>query len=116
MEIDFIAILRPTVPAVAKSMLFKSVCLVFGCALAGPALADVVDARALAATCASCHQPGQPTPPALVGQAREELLAKLDAFRNGTRAGTVMPQLARGYTRTQLEAIAAWYSAQPPTK
>ena len=83
------------------------------CAVAPAAFGQPLDARALAATCASCHQPGQPLPPALHGRDRSELLAALEAFRSGARAGTVMPQLARGYSLAQLEAIAAWYAMQP---
>jgi cytochrome c553 len=40
------------------------------------------------------------------------LLAKLKAFKSDARAGTVMPQLARGYTDAQLEQAAAWFSGQ----
>jgi hypothetical protein len=28
----------------------------------------------------------------------------------------VMPQLTRGYTPTQLDAVAAWFAAQPPPR
>ena len=71
------------------------------------------DARALAAGCASCHRSSERIPPALAGQSREALVEKLRAFRDGTRNGTVMPQLARGYTPAQLDAVAAWFAAQP---
>jgi len=70
-----------------------------------------LDARALAAGCATCHQPGQTRPPALEGVARDELLAKLRGFRDGTRNGTLMPQLAKGYTDAELQAIAAYFAA-----
>lgn len=78
-----------------------------------PAEAADPDARAIAAGCRSCHQPGERAPPPLDGQARAELAAKLRGFRDGTRSGTVMPQLARGYTEAELEAAAAWFAAQP---
>ena len=71
-----------------------------------------IDARALAAGCASCHQPGQTMPPALEGVARDELLAKLRGFRDGTRSGTLMPQLAKGYTDAELAAISAYLAAR----
>jgi len=76
------------------------------------AVAQVPDARALAASCASCHRADGTTVPSLDGRSRNELLAKLRAFRDGSQAGTVMPQLARGYTEAQLDAIAAWYAQQ----
>ncbi|HEY3565313.1 MAG TPA: c-type cytochrome, partial [Casimicrobiaceae bacterium] len=62
------------------------------------AVAQVPDGRALAAGCASCHRPDGTTIPSLDGRSRTELLAKLRAFRDGAQDGTVMPQLARGYT------------------
>ncbi len=34
-------------------------------------------------------------------------------FRSGARNGTVMPQLAKGYTDAQIDAMAAWFAAQP---
>lgn len=77
------------------------------------ARADAIDARALAAGCASCHQPSQRTPPPLDRRTRADLLAALHGFRDGTRRGTVMPQLVKGYTEAQLEAVAAYF-AEPP--
>jgi cytochrome c553 len=74
------------------------------------------DGRAIAAGCRSCHQPAERTPPALDGQSRAELVEKLRGFRDATRAGTVMPQLVKGYTGAQLEAAAAWFAAQPSVR
>ena len=82
--------------------------------LAATAHAADEDARALAAGCASCHRASERIPPALAGQSREALVKKLRAFRDGARDGTVMPQLVRGYTPTQLDAVAAWFAAQRP--
>lgn len=116
MEIDFIAILRAIRHSNAPTtVLPRFACLVstvLAAALPVSADAQVAEARALAAGCASCHQPGHRTPPPLAGRPRGELLALLAAFRNGSRDGTVMPKLARGYTPAQLDAIAAWYAAQ----
>lgn len=81
-----------------------------GCVAA--AEAQVQDARALAAGCASCHQPGDRIPPPLAGQSRDTLVAKLRAFRDGTKRGTVMPQLAKGYTPAQLDAVAGYFATQ----
>lgn len=80
--------------------------------VATAASAQAPDPRALAAGCASCHRPGASTIPSLRGRPRDELLAALRGFRDGSRNGTVMPQLARGYTEAQLDAIAAWYAMQ----
>jgi len=78
-------------------------------------------ARTWAASCASCHHadtaPGArasvQTLPALAGRSQAELIATLQAFRNGTRPSTVMGQLARGYDDAQITAIAGWLSRQP---
>jgi sulfide dehydrogenase cytochrome subunit len=34
------------------------------------------------------------------------------AFRSGQRDATVMDRIARGYSETEIEAIADWYQAQ----
>lgn len=91
----------------------KGVAAIAASACVAAAQAASPDARAIAAGCRACHQPAERTPPPLDGQAREELAAKLRAFRDGTRTGTVMPQLARGYSAAELEAAAAWFAAQP---
>jgi cytochrome c553 len=67
-------------------------------------------AREWAAGCLGCHQPAGGTIPRLHGQPRGELAAKFRAFRDGRQPGTVMPQLAKGYTDAQIDAIAAWFA------
>jgi sulfide dehydrogenase cytochrome subunit len=72
-------------------------------------------ARNQAAACASCHaarDTGAGGLPVLVGKPRAYLAQTLKDFRDGRRSGTLMPQLARGYDDTQIEAIAAWYSGE----
>lgn len=66
--------------------------------------------EALAAGCTPCHQDAPSPIPALTGQSSGELRAKLAAFRDGTRGGTVMPQLVRGYAPAELDALAAWFA------
>lgn len=85
--------------------------------LCAPALAQDVNAgRNLAATCASCHgtqgRPRGPAMPPLAGMKAEVMLALLADYRSGAQAGTVMPQIARGYTDEQLRLIAAYFAAQ----
>ena len=72
-----------------------------------------VDARALAAGCLGCHHPVANTPlPVLFGQPREALAGKFRALRDGTQPGTVMPQLAKGYTDAQIDALAGYFATQ----
>ena len=81
-----------------------------GLLLAGPAIAAENTARDWAAGCLSCHSGSGTVLPTLHGQPRDALISKLRAFREGTQPGTVMPQLARGYSDAQLEAIAGWFA------
>lgn len=87
-----------------------------GSAGAAPS-ADELALHSLAATCAACHgTDGRPAPGSAIaglgGRDRDELLARLIGFRDGSRAGTVMPQIAKGYTPAQLSQLAGWFAAQ----
>jgi cytochrome c553 len=67
--------------------------------------------RGLAATCANCHgtdgkgvvDGGMPL---INNLTSEQILTQLKAFKSGAREGTIMPQLAKGYSDEQLEIIA----------
>ncbi|QWE11781.1 c-type cytochrome [Polynucleobacter sp. AP-Titi-500A-B4] len=67
--------------------------------------------RSLAATCANCHgtdgkgvvDGGMPL---INNLTSEQMLTQLKAFKSGAREGTIMPQLAKGYSDEQLEIIA----------
>jgi cytochrome c553 len=39
----------------------------------------------------------------------------MQAFKTGAKPGTIMPQLAKGYTDTQIELAAGWLAAQKAT-
>jgi cytochrome c553 len=72
-------------------------------------------ARNLAATCANCHGTGgqaRGAVPSLAGQPKEDIVQKMNDFRDGKRQATIMHQLAKGYTPAQVDAIAAWFAAQ----
>jgi cytochrome subunit of sulfide dehydrogenase len=75
--------------------------------------ATQTDVRALAAGCASCHQPAERVPPPLAGQSRDALVSKLRGFRDGSVPGTVMPLIARGYTPAELDALARYFADRP---
>jgi cytochrome subunit of sulfide dehydrogenase len=71
--------------------------------------------RALAASCAQCHgtdgrAAAGSTLPALAGQPAAYLADQMQAFKAGSRPGTVMPQLAKGYTDAQIAQLAAYFS------
>jgi len=90
-------------------------------AAAGPVLAqqDPNLGRNLAATCANCHGTGGASAggnESLAGKRKEDLLKALTDFKSGAKPATVMHQLAKGYSDSQLEAIATWFAAQKPAK
>ena len=77
-------------------------------------------ARSLAANCAACHgtdgrAAAGASLPGLAGVPAPMLIEQMKAFKSGARTGTVMPQLAKGYSDAQIEQLAAWF-AQAPTK
>lgn len=75
-------------------------------------------ARALAATCFTCHgTEGRSVggvPPSIAGQSKAALLQQLLDFKAGKRPATIMHQHAKGYTDTQLEQIAGYFAAVKP--
>jgi cytochrome c553 len=77
-----------------------------------------LQARSLAASCAQCHGTDGHVPPGsamggLAGLQASYLSEQMKAFKAGVRPGTVMPQLAKGYSDAQIERLAAYFSQQP---
>lgn len=86
-------------------------------AVNGVEAADSHLARNLAATCANCHGTNGRALPgsgldALAGVPQAVTLQKLAEFKRGERGGSIMPQIAKGYTDEQLALIAAYFAAQ----
>jgi sulfide dehydrogenase cytochrome subunit len=79
---------------------------------------DASAARTLAATCFTCHgTDGRSVggvPPSLAGQSKAVMLQQLMEYKESKRPGTIMPQLAKGYTDAQLEQIAGYFAAVKP--
>jgi cytochrome subunit of sulfide dehydrogenase len=48
----------------------------------------------------------------LNGLDQAQIVRALQEFRAGTRTGTVMDRIAKGFTDQEIQAIAAWYAAQ----
>ena len=83
-----------------------------------PAMAqDSAAARSLAATCANCHgTEGRSVTTevaALAGLPKDDIVAKMRAFRDGTRPATVMQQIAKGYSDQQIELVADYFARRP---
>lgn len=86
----------------------------------GSAAADDPNlARNLAATCANCHGTNgvsEGGTDSLAGVRMDVLARKMKEYKAGTKPGTVMPQLAKGFTDPQIELIAGWFAAQKPAR
>ncbi len=73
---------------------------------------------ALAANCAHCHgTQGRAVDgaavPGLAGMPAGYMVEQLKAFKTGARPATVMHQLAKGFSESQVEQLAAYFAAQP---
>ena len=78
------------------------------------AQADALQVRSLAASCASCHGTqgvAQQGMESLAGKPKDELLKKMLDFKTGKKPATIMHQLSKGYTDSELEQLAAYFSA-----
>ena len=76
-------------------------------------------ARNLAATCTSCHGTNgvsQGEIKSLAALPKADIVNKLRDFKSGRESGTVMPQLAKGYTDEQIDLIADWFATQKAAK
>ena len=81
--------------------------------------ADALNVRSLAATCAACHgTDGRPVANSrvqmLAGMPQAEVAAQLRAFKAGTRPSTIMGQLSKGFSESQIDQLAAYFSAIKP--
>ncbi len=90
-------------------------------ATAGTASAQSTDVRYLAANCANCHGTnGQAANgggmPALAGLSAAYISEQMLAFKTGKRQGTIMHQLAKGYSDAEITQMAAYFAAQKPSK
>lgn len=70
----------------------------------------------LAQSCTGCHgergASNTAPMPSIGGQNEAFLVTAMKAYRDGQRAGTVMPQIAKGFTDAQIGGIAAYLSKQ----
>jgi len=71
--------------------------------------------RNLAATCAICHGTNgvsQGVVASLAGNPKADTLTKMREFKTDKRTGTIMPQIAKGFTDEQLDLIAGFFAQQ----
>lgn len=112
---------RPVEAAMILTFRTPTLALLAGGALAAGAAqaqdANALYVRSLAASCAQCHgTDGRPAAgsqvPALAGLPENYTMAQMAAFKAATRPATVMTQLAKGYSDTQVQQLAAHFAAQ----
>lgn len=75
--------------------------------------------RDLAANCAACHgTAGESTAamPRLAGIDKTYFVQQMRAFKSGERSATIMHQIAKGYSETQVNAMANYFAAQTGAK
>lgn len=94
--------------------LFELVCATSARTQQPPAPANTLG-RELAATCAPCHGTNGFSAggmPSIAGRDRETLVLQLQLFRSGKRPGTVMGQIARGFTDQEIALLTEFFASQ----
>ena len=76
--------------------------------------------RYLSGNCTTCHgfqgRPVADAMPQLAGQPAARLVEQFRAYRDGTREGTIMNQIAKGYSDADIEALASYFSLQEASR
>ncbi|MGB0722098.1 MAG: c-type cytochrome [Gammaproteobacteria bacterium] len=100
----------------------KLMAAVFGIAAAAgmpQAYADP-SAAMMANTCAGCHgtngQSVGPASPNLAGMSETYFIDTMTYFKEGERPATIMDRIAKGYSESQIEAMAKHFAAMPVYK
>jgi cytochrome c553 len=103
--------LKQSISSLALLVLSMSTMGISSSVLAQTKSAQDLYQRGLAATCANCHGTDgkgveNATMPVINHLNSEQIVTQLRAFKSGAREGTIMPQLAKGYTDEQMQSIA----------
>ena len=77
------------------------------------AAANPPESGLLAQSCSSCHARDSASALNLDRLDAAEIEAQLIAFKAGTRRGTVMNRIARGYTKEQIALLARHFGRKP---
>ncbi len=99
-----------------KIGLFKGLLPAALLALSASAHATPPTPAMLANACGGCHgtngASAGPSMPSLAGQTRESILGNMKRFKSGQRPSTIMGRIAQGYSETDFEAMADFFSQQ----
>lgn len=102
-----------------QALLALGAALAVGVGMSGAVIAQetTADPMMLAETCAACHGTDGasvgPSLPSLGGMDPVYFVQTMKDFADGTRHGTVMDRVAKGYTNADLEAMAAYFAERP---
>ena len=80
-----------------------------------PGAAVAADPPPGAAACSGCHavNAAAETPvPKIHGRKADQIVADMAAFRAGSKPGTIMGRIAKGFTDDEVKPIAAWLEQQ----
>lgn len=86
------------------------------CAMVQAGAVEAADAPPGAAACSGCHAVSasvETAVPRIAGGKPAEFTAAMRDFRSGTRPATVMGRIAKGFTESEVDTMAAWFAAQP---
>jgi len=86
-----------------------------------PSLAVIGSAQAAealpgASSCTGCHAATKISDsviPRIAGRKAADIAAAMREYRSGALSPTVMGRIAKGFDDAQIDAIAAWFAAQP---
>ena len=95
-----------------KKILYCAV--IAGSALVSPITsAGGASGQAIGFTCAGCHGTdgeSQGIVPSLKGENESSLRLKLMDFKSGTRKGSIMGRIAKGYSDEEIAAVAKYFA------
>ena len=98
-------------------ILFMLVVLTTCLTLESKTFADTPSASMLANTCAGCHGTNGssvgPASPTIAGISREYFIETMHAYKEGKRPATIMSRIAKGYSDSEIELMADFFSQQP---
>lgn len=77
------------------------------------AAGDAAAGKAKAASCQTCHMPGNATNPNLNGQPEAYLVTATKTYKNGQRNHAVMTALVSGMSDGDIEDVAAYFASLP---
>lgn len=99
--------MKPVTRAAALAVLGGAIWTMIGAL--SPADAQNASPQLLTVSCSGCHGPRGHSPgqiPSIYGRSAESIAETLRGFRDGTRPGTVMPRISKGYSETEIDAVA----------